>query len=178
MDDETTGIDAQAYGIADEGERHKRQQYSQHQQNDTDTAEVGIDTVHQVLHIGQVTHTVVLPDLLGYPLQRVTVSIIGSQLDFQSGREWVKAQKLSGITAQLLDLLTLSLLLTDIIDVVGIRPMVQVTTQQVGVVDRHTILQHDGHGQMFLHVSRQVSCRQDKEHHQAQQDEHHRGAYT
>ena len=90
MDDESAGIDTQTYRVADQRERHERQQHGQHQQYQTDAAQVHIDLVHQVFHVGQVTYAAVLPEFFGYPLQRVTVGIVGGQLYFQRSREWIE----------------------------------------------------------------------------------------
>ena len=178
MDDKPSGINAQAHRVADERERHKGQQHCQYQQDDAHTTQVGIYLVHQVFHIRQVAHPGILAQLLGNPLQRITVGIVGRQLNLQGGREGIKAQELRRVAPQLLDLLALSLLLTDIVDVMGIGAMIQVTTQQVRIVHRNTVFQHHRYCQILLHMGRQVACRQHEEHHHTQQDKHHCSAYT
>ena len=101
---------------------------SPYQENNADTTQVGIHLVHQVFHIRNVAHPTVFPQFLGYPLQRIGIGIVRGQLYLQGCREGVEAQKLRRVTAQLLNLLLLGLFLTDIVDIVGIRTMVQVTT--------------------------------------------------
>ena len=137
MYDEAVGIDAQAHRIANQRERHEGQQQGQHQQDDAHTTDVHIHLIHQVFHIGQVAHALVLLQLLGNPLQRVAAGIVCIQTNLQRGGEWVEAQEFRGVAAQLLHLLTLCLFLADIVDIVGIGTVVQFATEQMGIVHRH-----------------------------------------
>ena len=75
----------------------------------------------------------------GNPSQRVAVGIFGVELELQRGWERVDTQELRGVGAHRSRLLFQGLIATDVVDVLGVRAVVEITTQQLSAVDTHVV---------------------------------------
>ena len=69
MDDEPSGVDAQAHHVTDQLKRDKGQQHGQRQQKQVQLRQVLVHTIHQVYLIGHIGHLRILPDFLSDPFQ-------------------------------------------------------------------------------------------------------------
>ena len=111
MNGEAPCIDTQAHGVADERERHKRQQARQYQQNKADFLQERVDTFHQTFLIGDITHLGITLQFLGNPFQRIVVGIVTFELNLYGSIKRFVAYKLLRICPQSLFLLINSLLI-------------------------------------------------------------------
>ena len=77
MNREATSINTEPHRIVDKRERDKREQCCNTEQTDADTGKHAVDLLDEFVLITHLCYTWIGFQLLGYPLKRIVVGIVG-----------------------------------------------------------------------------------------------------